>query len=289
MGSQTVWTSLLLLVALQLALAAARTCDAKSSKSTSFQQIKSLALRLSMSPRRFPRIAALAQAQRNGAASLAAPQRVTPSSQRDRELNGRGNAGAPPSVSQGTPTPHQPSSRAQTEASSARVHSGQDGPRASSSGAPVPLVPIPRNRGSKTRDGPAEDRQVQMTGRAAESLDPFSSPVAATSPANQVFTTPMPSVFQFPDHQDVEESTSAISAMSAELATLNRGGKPSRKNITAELFSGFVAPGEFDSGVRRWWRKFMDQLVDAQILDGHRWGDIQCRSIFAWRRGGLVL
>jgi hypothetical protein len=25
----------------------------------------------------------------------------------------------------------------------------------------------------------------------------------------------------------------------------------------------------------------MDQLVDAQIVDGHRWGDIQCRSIFA--------
>jgi hypothetical protein len=31
MGSQTVWTSLLLLVALQLALAAAQTCDAESS------------------------------------------------------------------------------------------------------------------------------------------------------------------------------------------------------------------------------------------------------------------
>jgi hypothetical protein len=48
-----------------------------------------------------------------------------------------------------------------------------------------------------------------------------------------------------------------------------------------ELFSGAVPLSGFDSGVLRWLLKFMDQLTDAPILDGHQWPDIQCRSIFA--------
>lgn len=74
---------------------------------------------------------------------------------------------------------------------------------------------------------------------------------------------------------------SLVSAAAREAARLRPGGKPSRKNITLEAFSGLITTGTFDAGVRRWWRKFQDQLADAQILDGHRWNDLQCRSIFA--------
>ncbi|KAG6617133.1 Farnesyl diphosphate synthase [Phytophthora cinnamomi] len=71
------------------------------------------------------------------------------------------------------------------------------------------------------------------------------------------------------------------SAAAREVGRLRTGGKPSRKSITLEEFSGLIRPGAFDAGVRRWWRKFQDQLADAQILDGHRWNDPQRRSIFA--------
>ncbi|KAJ8523749.1 hypothetical protein ON010_g17369 [Phytophthora cinnamomi] len=72
-----------------------------------------------------------------------------------------------------------------------------------------------------------------------------------------------------------------VSATAREVGRLGPSGKPSRKNITLEEFSGLVRPGAFDAGVRRWWRKFQDQLADAQMLDGHRWNDLQCHSIFA--------
>ncbi|KAE9064853.1 hypothetical protein PF007_g29047, partial [Phytophthora fragariae] len=66
-----------------------------------------------------------------------------------------------------------------------------------------------------------------------------------------------------------------------QLVGLPAGGKPSCKNITIASFTGRVEPGVLDSGGRKWWRQFNDQLIDAQVFDGHRWTDLQQRSVLS--------
>ncbi|KAE9118010.1 hypothetical protein PF007_g9079 [Phytophthora fragariae] len=84
--------------------------------------------------------------------------------------------------------------------------------------------------------------------------------------------------FDFADHRGPVREPVVPSF--ADIGDLTVGDKPNRKNITVDSFSGFLPVSAFNSSVRRWWQKCNNQLTDAQILDHHRWTDVQCRSIF---------
>jgi hypothetical protein len=147
---------------------------------------------------------------------------------------------------------------------------------------------VTQGREDTSRRGPSgvvTSMSQDSTRRASEQRPPRALGNELPAPAGTTSTTRQAamnsaSVFQFPD-QPTPEHVASASPLAPEVSLLPIGGKPNRKNITVELFSGAVPLGGFDSGVRRWLRKFMVQLTDAQILDGHRWPDIQCRRIFA--------
>lgn len=149
-------------------------------------------------------------------------------------------------------------------------------------GPVIPAVAVPETRVAAGPDATVPETRVAAGPDATvffqrSPAGPEDAPTGwdADSAAQAPPSRP-PSMFQFPDLQPrlSQPDRSAID-------DLPSGGKPNRKNITVEAFSGSVPVGKFDSGVRRWWRQFQDQLTDSQVLDGHRWSDLQCRSLFA--------
>lgn len=200
-----------------------------------------------MSPRRSPRIAALARAHAGQVTPAASSRTSTRSATPHAALRPASDAIPVP----GTARRGSSRSRRDISRASSRHH---EVPNSSDILA------------SSTRHGAASSILAAETRNDSEPIQPLMRSA---------------SIFQFPEQDPSEPTAHDGPVENATVATLPPGGKPSRKNITVHPFSGFVAPGDFDSGVRRWWRTFMLQLVDAQILDGHRWSDLQCRSIFA--------
>lgn len=250
-----------------------------------------------MSPRRSPRFAALARARAAALANDQPPARpVTP---------------APPE-----PTPTGGASRGSgllrpapaTRAPASAIERGLEVPRGESGAATELHDGHPAHPGDAS--GPSGGPSGGPTADASSTHSDSAGTPVSRPPASQIPTsTPLPGVasrphtvptlfstmtprfpvdvlpasipaqvFQFPD---LPTPSPSMPVPSPDVDLLPPGGKPSRKNLTIELFSGAVPIGGFDSGVRRWWSKFLDQLSDAQIIDGHKWSDVQCRSLFA--------
>ncbi|EGZ10571.1 hypothetical protein PHYSODRAFT_304408 [Phytophthora sojae] len=246
-------------------------------------------------PRRSPRIAVLLspqppvqQARLVTPASLAATPRRRSLSTRRAPPRSRSRQGASSARSgdttqtRGSLQDGQDGLRGQTRGSNAGQQEGDSSLRiAGLSVKSRSSLPIPAPAGQREPIGhSAQDHaQAQPTDpsghlSACQDLSARRSNGPRMQPAARA-----PVMFGIADHPDSVRETVVPSC--ADIGDLPVGGKPNRKSITVEAFSGFVPVGAFDSGVRCWWRKFVNQLTDAQILDGHRWADVQGRSIFA--------
>ncbi|KAJ8555060.1 hypothetical protein ON010_g9423 [Phytophthora cinnamomi] len=142
-----------------------------------------------------------------------------------------------------------------------------------------PLSPPHRSSQQRRTSGEAVPQPCSVSTREADL-----GPESTGQDANQrVPSVRVASV----DHEIVETASSPRPLNPTEpsypprLRGLPLGGKPSRKNITIAPFIGRVSPGALDSGVRKWWRRFYDQLIEAQVFDDHRRTSMQHGSVLS--------